>query len=59
MLYDGEERTIAIIIDGIVVEVTRFPEGFAAMLMSNPEFVDITESTVTPGWHYEDGKFSK
>lgn len=54
-----EERVIAIVLDGHVIEVARFNERFAALLMSNPEFVDVTASTVGQGWTYKDGQFSK
>lgn len=54
-----ENRTLAVILDGIVIEVVRFNERFAALLMSNPTFVDITENNIEQGWNYEDGKFIK
>lgn len=54
-----DERVIAIVLDGYVIEVARFNERFAALLMSNPEFVDVTSTTAGPGWKYKDGEFSK
>lgn len=54
----SDEKTLAIILDGIVIDVVKFNERFAALLMSNPTFVDITENTVGQGWQYDNGKFT-
>ena len=51
-------KTIAVVIDGEVQEVLNFDERVAAMLLSNPTLVDITEHSITSGWEYDGNSFS-
>lgn len=50
------ERVLAIIIDGKVERVMRIDSALAALLMSNPEIVDITDVQVTESWNYDPSK---
>jgi|LakMenEpi03Aug12_release.lakeMendotaPanAssembly.Ray.scaffolds.fasta_scaffold780553_4 hypothetical protein len=50
------EKVLAFIIDGKVTRVMRFDEGTAAVLLSNPEVVDITNVQVTESWNYNPNK---
>lgn len=51
--------TLAVVLDGEVQEVLRAQDRLAALLMSNPEFIDVSDELLTPtiGWSYVDGKF--
>lgn len=51
-------RNIAFVIDGEVVEIIHCQEKMAAILLSDPQIVNI-ENGVFPkiGWEYVDGKF--
>jgi hypothetical protein len=53
---------IAFIIDGEVVSILNTDERMAAVLLSNPIIVDITEEKkvnpyIVEGWVYKDGEF--
>lgn len=52
-------NTIAIVLDGRVEEVIRAQNRLAALLLSEPEFVQFDPSVERPtiGWFYENGKF--
>lgn len=54
-----ENKTIAVILDGMVIEVVKFNERFASLLLSNPTFVDISSNNIDQGWIYENNKFTK
>lgn len=51
-------RNIAFVIDGEVVEIIHCQEKMAAILLSDPEIVNI-ENNIFPkiGWEYKDGVF--
>jgi hypothetical protein len=54
---------IAFIIDGEVVSILNTDERMAAVLLSNPIIVDITEEKkanpfIVEGWEYKDGQFT-
>lgn len=50
---------LAIILDNEVQEIMRAENRLAALLLSNPEFVEFDPEEVRPdiGWNYVDGKF--
>jgi hypothetical protein len=51
---------IAFVIDGQVVEIIHCQPKMAAILLSEPEIVQIPEGTIAkPGWKYESGKFKE
>lgn len=50
-------RTIALIIDGEVVEVLQFDERMASILLSNPTIVDITSHNIGTGWSFDGSNF--
>jgi hypothetical protein len=50
------EKVLAFILDGKVERVMRFDEGTAAIFLSNPEIVDITNVQVTESWNYDSEK---
>lgn len=50
---DMNNRTIAVIIDGEVVDVFRFDERTSAILLSNPTFIDISNISVETGWKFD------
>lgn len=54
-----EITTIAIVLDGEVQEVVRAEGRLAALLLSEPIFVETTDDSSRPtiGWRYEDNKF--
>ena len=54
-----EVNHIAIVLDGVVEEVLRAQNRLAALLLSNPEFVEFDPNEVYPqiSTRYEDGKF--
>lgn len=52
--------TIAIVLDGEIQEVIRAQDRMAALILSNPEFVEIPDTLPekpTIGWFYKDGSF--
>lgn len=50
---------LAIIMDGQVEEVIRAQDRMAALFLSSPQFVELTEENkdVTIGWKYNNGVF--
>lgn len=50
------EKVLAFILDGKVERVMRFDEATAAIFLSNPEVVDITNVQVTESWNYDSAK---
>lgn len=56
---DIEVNHIAIVLDGTVEEVIRAQNRLAALLLSEPEFVEFDPTEVYPeiGTKYENGKF--
>lgn len=50
------QKTLAFVIDGKVVLTMRLDEMTAAVLMSNPEVVDITNNQITESWNYDPQK---
>lgn len=53
-------RAIAFVIDGEVVEVVNYDDRTAAILMSNPTMVDITNHNITSvGWTYNGTEFAR
>lgn len=52
-------NSIAVILDGQVQEVLRAENRLAALLLSQPEFIEFDPQEVRPeiGWFYEDGTF--
>lgn len=50
-------RSLAIIIDGEVVDVLQFDERIAAMLSSQPTIVDITSHSIGTGWQFDGSNF--
>lgn len=50
------ERVVALIIDDQVARVMRFDEETAAILLSNPTAIDITDVQVTESWNYDPEK---
>jgi hypothetical protein len=50
------EKVLAFVIDGKVERVMRFDEGTVAILLSNPEIIDITDVQVTESWNYDSEK---
>lgn len=51
-------KTIAVIIDGEVVDVFRFDERTSAILLSNPTFIDISNISVETGWKFDGTGFT-
>lgn len=58
---DSDITTIAIVLDGEVQEVIRSEGRLAALLLSEPIFVEVSNDIERPtiGWKYEDGNFEK
>lgn len=53
-------RSLAFIIDGEVAEVINYDDHMAAVLLSNPLIVDISNINVTSdGWTFDGSAFSK
>jgi hypothetical protein len=50
------ERVLAFVMDGKVERVMRLDAQMAAILMSNPEVIDITDVQVTESWNYDSEK---
>jgi hypothetical protein len=50
------ERVLAFVIDGKVERVMRFDEANAAIFLSNPNVIDITDVQVTESWNYDPSK---
>lgn len=50
------EKVLAFVIDGKVERVMRFDESTVAILLSNPEIIDITDVQVTESWNYDSEK---
>lgn len=50
------EKVLAFIIDGKVTRVMRFDEYTAAVFLSTPEIIDITDIQVTESWSYDNQK---
>lgn len=50
------EKVLAFVIDGKVERVMRFDAETSAILLSNPEVVDITNVQVTESWNYDSQK---
>jgi hypothetical protein len=50
------EKVLAFIIDGKVARVMRFDEQSAAVFLSSPQSVDITDVQVTESWNYDSSK---
>lgn len=50
------EKVLAFVIDGKVQRVMRFDSETSAILLSNPEIVDITNVQVTESWNYNSEK---
>lgn len=50
------EKVLAFIIDGKVERVMRFDEGSAAIFLSEPTVIDITDVQVTESWNYDPSK---
>jgi len=50
---------IAVVLDNEVQEVIRAQNRLAALLLSNPEFIEFDPHEVRPeiGWNYVDGEF--
>jgi hypothetical protein len=50
---------LAIVLDGEVQEVIRAQDRMTALLLSDPDFIELSVDfdNVTIGWKYEDGKF--
>lgn len=51
--------TIALVLDGEVQEVIRAQDRLAALLLSEPEIIEITDLEPKPtlGWKYENNQF--
>ena len=60
---DVEIFTLAVVLDGVVQEVIRAEARMAALILSEPVFVDVTELTgelaPTIGWVKTDSGFEK
>lgn len=56
---DIEVVHIAIVLDGVVEEVLRAQNRLAALMLSEPKFIEFDPNEVYPkiGTKYEDGKF--
>ena len=56
---DIKVKSIAILLDNVVVDIMNAQEGLSDMLLKNPTFVEIdsNQERPHPGWVYEDGKF--
>lgn len=54
---DVPTRVIAVILDNEVVEVLRFDERVASILLSNPTFIDISNISVETGWTFDGQNF--
>ena len=53
--------TIAIVLDGEVQEVIRAQDRLAALFLSSPSFIEVSDSLDTKptiGWSYKDGVFA-
>lgn len=50
------DRTLAFIIDGDVILVSRFDERTSAIFLSKPEVIDITTQNISEGWSYDQSK---
>lgn len=63
--FDVQPKTIpnvnhmAVVIDNEVQEILRAQNRLAALLLSNPEFIEFDPKEVHPkiGWNYVDGEF--
>jgi hypothetical protein len=60
---DSEIFTIAVVLDGVVQEVLRAEGRLAALLLSEPQLIDVSEFTgddrPTIGWVKSESGFSK
>lgn len=52
-------KTLAVILDGEVVEIFRFDERVSSILLSNPTFVDISNISIDSGWKFDGTNFVK
>jgi hypothetical protein len=50
------ERVLAFVIDGKVERVMRLDAQMAAIILSNPTVIDITDVQVTEAWNYDSQK---
>jgi hypothetical protein len=46
------EKVLAFVIDGKVERIMRFDEYSAAIFLSDPKIIDITDVQVTESWNY-------
>ena len=55
----GDVNHIAVVLDDEVQEIIRAQNRLAALLLSNPEFVEFNPHEVRPeiGWNYVNGEF--
>lgn len=51
-------KVIAVVIDGEVVDIFRFDERTSAILLSNPTFIDISNISIETGWKFDGTKFN-
>ena len=52
-------KALAFVIDGEVVEVVNYDDRMAAILLSNPTIVDISNHNITAGgWTFDGTSFS-
>jgi hypothetical protein len=50
------EKVLAFVLDGSVQRVMRLDEETAAIMLSHPTVVDITNVQVTESWNYDANK---